>query len=165
MVTQDRLKELLHYCPETGVFTWLVGNGKSVKSGDIAGGPDANGYFRVKIRRVTYKLHKLAFLYMANVLPPRTLFVDHIDGDKLNNAWVNLRLVTPTESNRNRRFASGELTGIERNAYGRYRVRIRSKNSYVNIGTFKDLDTAKEARNKAYLAAGYHPNHGTDRKN
>jgi hypothetical protein len=164
VLTQYQLKEVLHYCPETGVFTWLVGNGKSVKAGDLAGGADANGYFRVKVRRVSYKLHKLAFLYMSDIFPPRTLYVDHIDGNKLNNAWSNLRLVTPAESNRNRRFASGELTGIERTSHGRYRVRIRSDKGYANIGTFGCLEIAKEARDTAYLNAGYHPNHGTKRR-
>ena len=55
-LTQERLKELLHYCPDTGVFTWLIkANNNGANIGDIAGGLDVNGYGRIKIARKIYK--------------------------------------------------------------------------------------------------------------
>ena len=36
MFTQDKLKTKIHYCRDTGIFTWLYGTGL-VKTGDRAG--------------------------------------------------------------------------------------------------------------------------------
>jgi len=160
VITQEQLKELLHYCPETGVFTWIHGNGKGVKAGDIAKNVDVKGYPRTQIKQVSYKLHKLAFLYMTGELPDRKTLIDHEDGDKLNNSWSNLRLVDRTTSNRNRRFAKGIMSGIEANIYGTYRVRIRSNGSYIHIGTFKTAEEAVAAKFAALEKYGYHNNHG-----
>jgi hypothetical protein len=160
MLTQDRLKELLHYCPETGVFTWIHGNGKSVKAGDAAKNVDVNGYPRTKINRVLYKLHKLAFLYMTGKLPDRKTLVDHKDGNKTNNSWSNLRLVDCTSSNRNRRFVRGDLSGIELTKFGTYRVRVRYSGKSVGIGSFRTKEEAVAAKFAALEKYGYHSNHG-----
>jgi len=160
MLTQERLQELLHYCPETGIFTWIHGNGKGVKAGDVVKNVDVKGYPRTQIGQIGYKLHKLAFLYMTGVLPDRKTLVDHEDGNKSNNSWSNLRLVDRTSSNRNRRFAKGIMSGIELNRYGTYRVRIRSLGCYVHVGSFKTAEEAIAAKFAALEKYGYHSNHG-----
>ncbi len=65
-LTQARLKELLHYDPETGVFTWRVRScNRWPTPGRVAGTPDGKGYLMVVIDGQRYKCHRLAFLYMA----------------------------------------------------------------------------------------------------
>ncbi len=63
MITQAELKEILHYDPDTGEFTWLVSPAKNVKSGDRAGCLADNGYRHIGINGNTYKEHRLAWLY------------------------------------------------------------------------------------------------------
>lgn len=161
MLTQYRLKQLLNYCPTTGIFTW-ASKRKRFNIGDrVIGSPMKNGYLRVKLDGKSYKLHKLAYLFMVGYLPARNILIDHEDGNPSNNAWCNLRLVNPTDSNKNRRFKRGKLSGIEFTPYGTYRVRIRLFECYKHVGTFKTLEGALDAKQRAYAEHGFHPNHGT----
>lgn len=86
-ITQKRLKEVLDYDPETGVFVWLINRG-SVKSGTICSCKQ-NGYIVIKIDGIRYYGQRLAWLYMTGKFPE--LEVDHINGKKNDNRWKNLR--------------------------------------------------------------------------
>lgn len=95
-ITLERLKELLHYDPSTGKFTWRVqrtGRGGS-KPGDIAGTVHgARGYLRVVIDRERLYLHRLAWMYVYGAMPIGV--VDHINRNPSDNRIVNLRDTTP----------------------------------------------------------------------
>ena len=105
MITQDRLKEVLHYSPETGLFTWeerlnsFSFNGKH--AGKSAGSYDEYGYQVIKIDSKSYKAHRLAFLYMEGTFPPK--HVDHINRIEDDNRWENLRPATQSENMSNRK--------------------------------------------------------------
>ncbi len=74
MITQQRLKELLIYDPDSGHFINKVSRGRGGKIGAIAGSPDKDGYIIIGIDRKSYKAHRLAFLYMEGYMPTK---VDH----------------------------------------------------------------------------------------
>lgn len=90
MLTQARLRELLHYDPESGVFTWIAKSSpcSHIRPGDIAGWDD-DGYVKIKLDGRDYKAHRLAWLYMHGQWPSR--FIDHKDTDRSNNRFLNLR--------------------------------------------------------------------------
>ena len=44
MLTQEKLKKLLHYSPETGEFRWRVFRGNTAKAGSVAGCLKSDGY-------------------------------------------------------------------------------------------------------------------------
>lgn len=90
MLTQAKLKEVLHYNPETGDLTWLKRPANCVKVGEVAGSIDKYGYRCVGIDGKQYKAHRLAVLYMTGSLPSSA--VGHIDKNNLNNVWDNLRV-------------------------------------------------------------------------
>ena len=95
MITQKRLKELLHYDPDTGIFTWLADGKCKRKAGDTAGTLDSsNGYIRIRIDKRSYVAHRLAWLYMHGSWPDELL--DHINRDRADNRAVNLRQVNYT---------------------------------------------------------------------
>lgn len=80
MLTQSELKNKLTYNPETGLF------GRKNK---IAGSLRPNGYIQIGINKKLFRAHRLAFLYMTGEWPKSD--VDHIDMDRKNNKWANLR--------------------------------------------------------------------------
>jgi len=100
MLTQEVLKELLHYNPDTGIFTWRYRDRKWFKSDcscgswntkysrKTTGSIDGKGYLHVGISKRYYRLHRLAFLYMEGSIPR---YVDHIDRIRTNNVFNNLR--------------------------------------------------------------------------
>lgn len=101
MLTNERLKEVLHYDSLTGMFTWKLSVTNSVRVGDVAGHVKNNGYAQVSIDGKKYYLHRLAWFYIYNVWPPVGYEIDHKDLIKNNNRIKNLRLSTRTTNNQN----------------------------------------------------------------
>ena len=99
-LTQARLKELLHYNPDTGVFTWIKRPSRNVLAGDIAGTTDSHGYVIITIDKIRYGAHRLVFLYIEGLFPP--IQVDHINRIKTDNRRKNLRHATRRMNHENR---------------------------------------------------------------
>jgi hypothetical protein len=68
ILTQERLKEVLNYDPETGIFTRAVKRHK-YPAGEKAGTVEFNGYIVIRISGKTYKAHRLAWLYVYGEWP------------------------------------------------------------------------------------------------
>ena len=166
MITQERLKEVLEYNPETGDFLWKKTRGGAMK-GNIAGSKLHNGwgnvYLRIKVDSKMYLAHRLAFLYMTGEMPENGKQVDHIDGDGLNNSWENLRIVTQAGNNRNQKLHATNTSGYCGVAWtpenGKWRVRIENK----HYGYFHNILDAALMAASAYEKLGYHSNHGSIR--
>lgn len=109
-VTQERLKEVLHYDPETGLFTWLRSNGRA-GAGNAAGTVKKGRHTRLMIEGVPYYAHRLAFLYMTGRWPVPE--ADHIDLDKNNNKWSNLREASRSQNMANTRIGSRNSSGLK----------------------------------------------------
>lgn len=109
-ITHERLLELLHYDPLTGLFTWRDRRG-SVKAGAIAGGKfrDKDGYMTISINRISYRAHRLAWFYMTGEWPEPQC--DHRDGVTDNNVWTNLRECTPLQNHQNKKKMATNKSG------------------------------------------------------
>lgn len=157
MITHSALKDLLHYDPETGVFTTARKRGKWA-AGRVAGSISSTGYVVIKIGNVQHKAHRLAFLYMNASMP--TDQVDHINGVRHDNRFINLREVSQTENQRNAKRRAdnrSNVTGVHwYSRYGCWHVGISSR----HVGYFKNLEEAIAARKAAEVSLGYHQNHG-----
>lgn len=150
-VTAARLRELLHYEPETGVLTWrFARRGISPGPAGCVSGP---GYLYVNVDGRKYLAHRLIWLYVHGSWPVHD--VDHINCDRADNRLANLRDVERYVNNQNRsgvrsdNKASGE-TGVSWHIHSRkWRARIWLKGKEYRLGLFDTIDAAKAC----YLAA------------
>lgn len=109
-LTQQRLKELLSYDPDTGAFTWLVTTSNRAPAGTRAGS-SSHEYVTIRVDKRRYPAHRLAWLYMTGGWPEAQ--IDHRDQDRSNNRWANLRGATLTENNRNTGTRRNNSTGYK----------------------------------------------------
>jgi len=146
MITLERLREVLEYNPESGVWVWVGRTGNKSKPGKIAGSLDNNGYVVIRIDRAIYKAHRLAWLFMTGEWPRST--VDHINLEHADNRWVNLREATYSQNNANRGPRSdckSGVKGVTRSANGKRWV-AHAFNEH--IGTFDTIEQARDAYQK-----------------
>ena len=163
MLKQKRLKELLHYDPDTGTITWISSTG-SVKSGDVAGSINSRGYILIRINGKSYPAHRLAFLYMEGSLPIDGM--DHINHDKVDNRWVNLREASQAENTRNASVRNDNKSGIAgvswKSQYQKWRAQININRKQKHLGYFDNLEFAGLVMAEAREKFGYHANHGAN---
>lgn len=144
-LTQSELKKYLHYDPITGLFTRIRSTTNNVKVGDICSHKCDKGYLRFRVNKVLYRAHRLAWLYMTGEMPKN--FIDHINGDRSDNRFCNLREVTNAENAQNRRIQQkGGKSGLLGVSFDKktkkYRSRITVDGKTINLGFF---ETPQEA--------------------
>lgn len=149
-LTRERLRELLTYDPATGYFQWRVTASNRAPAGSMATNVDTTtGYVRVNIDGRRYYAHRLAFLYMTGIRPPAE--VDHINGDRSDNRFCNLRLATRSENERNkpvRRDSRVGARGVEQLTSGSFMVRVTVNGRRGCYGTFQRIEDAIARRNE-----------------
>lgn len=132
-------------------------------------GVNKNGkkYMRVNLRidgkNKFYLVHRVAWA-IENGFEPE--FIDHINGNGLDNRLKNLRNVSVTENNRNMRLFKSNTTGrvgVYDNKNGKWVCYIWDKKKQINLGTFETFNEAVAARAGAEKLYGYHRNHGDNR--
>lgn len=155
MLTTERLRELLHYDPESGDFSWRASDGGRV-AGRPVGSKNAFGYLRIRVDGRRYMAHRLAWLHVHGEWPEGE--IDHRNRVKDDNRIANLRPVSRSENMQNRVHArrdnkSGFL-GAQR-ARGAWMARITVDGKERRFGHFATPQQAHEA----YLAAKakFHP--------
>ena len=149
-ITQERLKELLRYEPDTGLFFWRKNKGGWGKLDRPAGGTNGEGYRQIGIDRRYYYVHRLAWLYVHGAFPANC--IDHINGDRSDNRIANLRAVTVQENNFNVkavRAASGLVGAYWEKRTKKWMASIKARGRRTTLGRF----ATPEAAHEAYLAA------------
>lgn len=159
---QWRLKELLHYDPETGVFTWKQYRGHLAQEGFVAGRPNKAGHIQISVDGRRYMAHRLAWLYVYGDFPEDG--IDHINRVKDDNRICNLRPATPVENGQNRPPSKNNKSGrsdvIFSNYHKRWRARITIAGKRIHLGFFDTFEQAAAARTAA--KAKYHTFHPID---
>ena len=151
--TQAELKDLYSYDPETGGFTHLKSRGKG-KAGAIAGKVNAYGYVEMRVLNKLFGAHRLAVLYMTGSIPELPLTVDHINGDRADNRWSNLRIADYRQQSWNAPAHHHNKSGLKGawpcKSTGRWVSMLQDGSKRIWLGRF---DTAQEAHEAWVKAA------------
>lgn len=151
MLSRDKLFSLLHYNPETGVFTWLKdARFRPRRIGDVAGTiykVNHHWYREIGISKRRYQTHRLAFLYMIGRWPRK--IVDHKDRNGLNNKWNNLREATVSQNAMNSCRRSTNTSGFKGATFhkrdNRWQSQIKKDGKYIYLGFFDTPEAAHAA--------------------
>jgi len=172
--SQEVLRQLLDYNPETGSLVWRdrpLSLFPDARSGKIWNSryarkeafrtTDVSGYRRGAIFNVPVLAHRVIWKLMTGDDPD---VIDHKDGNPSNNAWDNLRSVSLADNARNQKkhiTNTSGTTGVWRAASTRrgskrWEVRV----GRTLIGYYTTFEEAVAARKAAEREHGFHPNHG-----
>jgi hypothetical protein len=152
ILTAERLRRLLKYDSECGIWIWLVRRPHR-PVGSIAGSINKNNYRDISIDSIDYRSSRLAWLYMTGSWPDRD--VDHRDTNPSNDKWSNLRLATQTQNNANTRRYKNNRSGFKGVGWHRGRerwmARIQIDGRSKHLGYFDDPNVAYSV----YIAAAF----------
>lgn len=159
-LTHARLKELLSYDPQTGVFTRRV-RAAAAHAGTRAGSlRKCDGYWKLCIDDGHYLAHRVAWFYVHGVWPAHT--IDHVNGNRLDNRLCNLREATRAENNRNLPRRANNTSGFKgvskQTNNDTWMAYINVDGRHIHLGTY----STKEQAHAAYRAGSqkYHGSFG-----
>lgn len=172
--SQEVLRQLLRYEPETGKLFWRERPTELFESPRIAkrwnsiyAGTEAfttlhaTGYVEGRIFGLRYKAHRVIWKLVYGTDPYE---IDHINGQRAFNALANLREVNRQENSRNRALCSTNTSGVTgvffHTAASKWVAKIGVGFDHVHLGTFDKFDDAVAARRTAEIEHGFHQNHG-----
>jgi hypothetical protein len=149
MVTQQRLKEVLDYNPETGEFTWKErGQGRIVgkRAGTLSVSKTSMRRWFLCVDRQVMLRSRAAWIYMTGEDITGKV-IDHINRNTEDDRFKNLRSCTQNQNMKNRKANSNSATGVKGVFYN------KAKNKWgvslgKNTGLFKTIDEAAIAYNK-----------------
>lgn len=172
-LTAEQLRALLHYDPDTGLFTWREGirhwraglpaGTNTVRSGKRSsetvigiGTTSERRYPEIGIRKSVYKAHRLAWLYVYGEWPDGV--IDHINGNGCDNRIVNLRVATAAGNAMNRPRRVDNTSGYKGISWNKkssqWLAHIGHNGKILHLGLFDTIEEAKTVRDEA--ARRYH---------
>lgn len=154
-LTHARLLEVLDYNPITGTFMWRQMR-KNLRSLTPGGLHKQTGYLRLTVDGELMWGHRVAWFYVTGSWPDRA--IDHINGDRADNRFSNLRQASWAENLQNRSASVASTSGHKNvfwyKAYSMWQVQITAFGKKHNGGYFSELvDAIKAAealRNKVH---------------
>lgn len=158
--SQAELQARLNYDPESGIFVWKNNPNKPVSWNQRYAGRRAGGARPttrvIRLDRVDFLEHRLAFLYMVGYMPHE---VDHKNGDPHDNRWDNIREVTHAENMQNQKVYSSSSSGYPgvnwHPAVNAWQARIQINGIRHDLGRFTDMEKAIQARKNAEQQSGF----------
>ena len=151
-MTRDELVAVLtlNKTPAHWWFTWNTTQSNRAVAGTVAGGVNGKGYWLIRYNRNKYSAHRLVWLHETGTLP--TGQIDHINGNRADNRFTNLREVTNQQNSHNRlanKNSTTKVKGVSLSRTGRFEAQIRNNGTKIHLGTYGTVADAA----RAYLAA------------
>ena len=148
----ELLRYLFDYNEKTGDLIWKNPLYRTTKTGSTAGTLTSKGYVQVRVAGRTYRAHRLVWMHVTG-FDPHGFQIDHIDCNRSNNKFSNLRLADHGENARNRKIRKDSASGLKGVYYDkkaqRYRAMICVDRKQRNLGYFHTPELAHMAYCKA----------------
>jgi hypothetical protein len=143
----QRLREVLDYDSETGIFRWRPGTTRRSLIGLIAGCINNQGYRYISVDGKRYRAHRLAWFYVNGRWPEAQL--DHLNRRRDDNRIANLRPATQQQNNGNYGLSRHNTSGFKGVHYfrkcGKWQAVITVANKSVHLGLFPTAEGAHAA--------------------
>lgn len=174
--SKEELDQIFRYDPMTGEIFWRPRTAAMFTAGATAKRPrehacnqwnsrwlgrsaaslKSDGYWYTHFNYRTLLVHRIAWKIMTGEDPVE---VDHIDGNRSNNKWTNLKNGTRSENQRNTALKSNNKSGH----HGvRFSTRQQKWTAIINVGSFDSKEEAVAERKKVETALGYSSGHGRE---
>ncbi|HFK7186555.1 TPA: HNH endonuclease signature motif containing protein [Serratia odorifera] len=141
-ISIDDLKNLLNYDELTGEFRW--NNHKRMPKGKPAGTSAGSEYDRIMIKGKIFLSHRVAWFYMTGTDPDR--LIDHINGNKRDNRFCNLRLADYSQNMMNSKISSINSSGCKgvswKKSEGKWRAEGKINGKRKHLGYFENITDA-----------------------
>lgn len=151
ILSQERLKELLEYDKNTGLFKRKVSISNRSKNQKSIGYKNKLGYIRICVDSKAYLAHRLAWLYEYGVWPKGV--IDHIDRCTTNNCIKNLRDVRIKQNLENRDKPKNNTSGYKGVSWSKsmkkWIAMIGHEGKQIYLGKFVNVKDAAEAYKNA----------------
>lgn len=142
--SQADLQEAFEYDPFSGIVKRKIGRSNMIKN-SIVGCVNKSGYKIVTFNSKSYRLHRLIWIYVFGHIP-ENFYIDHINGNKIDNRLENLRLATNSQNQQNRPAPKNSTSGYRGITWHKqakkWMARICCNKKRITIGFF---DTAEQA--------------------
>lgn len=164
ILDHQEARRLFDYDPATGDLFRIVWRRGAVEKPcrRLTGTLRSDGYLITGYFDDLYFNHRVIHLWMTGAWPVG--LVDHIDGNRVNNRWSNLRTVDDVGNGQNQGLRVTNTSGVigvhYDHARGKWQAQITSANVHHHLGRFATLDEAIAARLAAERRFAFHPNHG-----
>ena len=154
MINKEILREYFDYNPDTGVMTWIKNPKRGQKVLGKSFGNNCQGYLVGMFKRKTYRVHRLIWMWMTGEWPEKD--IDHINGIRDDNRWVNFRLADDIQNQQNAKMPKTNTSGVKWVSWHkrdkRWLVNLKINGKNYCFCAFKDFELAElvatEARDK-----------------
>ena len=151
----------LFYIKNNRLF-WKSDRGSNKVKDKIAGHLNNKGYFYINLNKTTYQEHRILYQFYHNIILTENQQIDHINLDKTDNRKENLRLVSHSQNQMNRKVQKNNLSTGHKNIsikkdkyYDYFFVQIKKDRKFVYRECFRTdkftLEEVIEIRNKKLL--------------
>ena len=149
-ISQEELNSILAYDPLTGILTWKHNRSNMIK-GSVAGSVNSSGYRTITINSKTFRVQRVIWIMLFGYIP-EGFFIDHVNGNKIDNRLQNLRLATNSQNQQNRPAPKNNSSGYRgvtwHKQMNKWMARISYKGKRKLIGFFDSAEDAYKAYKK-----------------